>query len=345
MKMQSTPTGGPAFPDRIYRPFHVPPQRGLTVGVLLGLTVSLNAWPGEGTLVGPPEGCGRGCNFLSFSPAGNEFHLSGQFPRNPSPEWSRWTSVYWGPGLPQRASWTTELKLDMLSASVDATGTADEVFTVFGADTWPTPRGEGGYAICKDANEIALFKYHTEGNPFTILFWEEREIKHEQITLVLSMTWLASGVRVTARVEDLEHGGRTLYERSFLDGPGVDAVVEDPHFKGVNAWQDDNGSGYSLTNCWLGVWDLTPGDISPSIGVAAGNLRYTHMPYLDVNQAVCLSWPLTDGEFVVEAAPTLEGPWEEVTPGATSVDADRQQVWVLADEQARFFRLREVETP
>ncbi|MCP5520562.1 MAG: hypothetical protein H7A46_03315 [Verrucomicrobiales bacterium] len=346
MREQSVTTGGPTFAERVCSLLSVHPQGRFIVGVLLGLTISLNAWAGQDTLMGPPAGCGLGCDFLDYTLTGNEVHLFGELPRDPSPERLRTTSLYWGPGLPQRAGWTTELKVDLLSVTVDSNGTADDVFTVFIADTWPEPRLDGGYGICMDGNEIGLLKYHTVGNhPFTILFWEEREIKNQQITLVLSLTWLPEGVRVGARIEDLENDGKILYDRSFFDGPGVDAVLVDPHFKGVDAWRSDNGSGYGLSNCVIAVWDLTTSDTSPSIDVVAGNVRYSLAPCLNLNKAVCLGYPIPQGEFVVESAPTIDGPWEEVTPGATSVDGDRQQVWVLATEQARFFRLREVETP
>jgi hypothetical protein len=52
-----------------------------------------------------------------------------------------------------------------------------------------------------------------------------------------------------------------------------------------------------------------------------------------------------EGGFVVESAPATDGPWTEVTDGPREVVEGQQQVWVLASEQARFFRLREIGTP
>lgn len=62
-------------------------------------------------------------------------------------------------------------------------------------------------------------------------------------------------------------------------------------------------------------------------------------PVLDITSAVLLAWPGTEEGYVVDAAPTLDGPWSptEATP---FVQDGQHRVSVPANSGSRFFRLR-----
>lgn len=320
------------------------PAGALAAGLLLPTTFLL----AEDTLLGPPSGCGYGCDYFTYPSTGNRIDITGQFPPEP---WDglemRTGSCYWDVSLPWRTGWTTELKLDLLHAELGASGSADELFTVVLADSWPEPQQQGGYALAKDLNEIALLKYHTESQPFTVFFWEEREIKHENVTLILSLTRQSGGrVLVGARVEDLDHPGKVLYARSFLDGPGVDAPAPDPAPKNLPVWRADNGPAYALRNCVIATWDATPGEPPQDFQVIVENYRYASAPILNLDRAICLNWAPIAG-FHVEVAETPDGPWNRLAGAVESDNAAlrRRELWVTANDGMRFYRLAEDETP
>ena len=63
-------------------------------------------------------------------------------------------------------------------------------------------------------------------------------------------------------------------------------------------------------------------------------------PQLNIQNAVVLSWPVTATQFVLESAPTVDGPWETVPDPWSRTNATDIQVSVLASDSMRFFRLQ-----
>jgi hypothetical protein len=141
-----------------------------------------------------------------------------------------------GVRVPSMVGYTTELCLDILSAKDEVSGTADDVFTF--VLMWGS--GPSGYMAFKDRDEIGLLKERGP-NPPVVLFWEERVTPNENVTLVVSATRVGDSVRATVKVEDLAANGKVLYQRSFMDGPGVDAGLPEAPPHGWTWWAPDPG--------------------------------------------------------------------------------------------------------
>ena len=63
-------------------------------------------------------------------------------------------------------------------------------------------------------------------------------------------------------------------------------------------------------------------------------------PQLAIQHAVVLSWPLTQGQFVLESASTINGPWTPVPDLWWRTNTGQNQVSVLARDSLILFRLR-----
>lgn len=68
-------------------------------------------------------------------------------------------------------------------------------------------------------------------------------------------------------------------------------------------------------------------------------LTVTEAPSLTITPALILTWPIAAEGYLLESAPSVDGPWTvvEATP---SVEGDRTQVTVPAADAMRLFRLR-----
>jgi hypothetical protein len=62
-------------------------------------------------------------------------------------------------------------------------------------------------------------------------------------------------------------------------------------------------------------------------------------PQLKIERAVQISWPESGRAFVVESAPTPEGPWQPVTAPVQIKDGENR-VSILSDTDHAYFRLR-----
>ncbi|MCP5526873.1 MAG: hypothetical protein H7A47_08720 [Verrucomicrobiales bacterium] len=250
------------------------------------------------------------------------------------------------PDLPLLEGQTLELRLDCVRANRDG------VYAYIAyVDRQIGENLVAWYTLMRDRNEVFLAKsagapWSETKNQFTVMSWDYGAETDEPVTMVLAMTRLGDTVEITARILLRADPTQILFERTVRDGPGVDFPEDGPVGPQGMLSVPDVGPPFGEMgyNQEIGMYVLNEGG-EPLSEVVIDNLEYRYLPVLDVEKAVCLSRPLTEGEFVIEAAPTIDGPWEEVSSGATSVDGDRQQVWVLAADQARFFRLREVETP
>ena len=63
-------------------------------------------------------------------------------------------------------------------------------------------------------------------------------------------------------------------------------------------------------------------------------------PELTIQNAVVLSWPLTQGQFVLESASSVSGPWVLVPDPWWRTNAGQNQVSILAPDRLKLFRLR-----
>lgn len=108
-----------------------------------------------------------------------------------------------------------EFRVDMVS------GNGKDSFAIL---SWiPTSQNVAslsGYSIAKSSTDILITK--GVGKYF---FNEHRELKNENVTLVLKVRGEGSNVRITGQVIDKDTGG-SLFEYSFLDTPTADILVD-----------------------------------------------------------------------------------------------------------------------
>ncbi len=79
--------------------------------------------------------------------------------------------------------------------------------------------GGEGYTLFKDHDEIGLLKYWNGVASLSYFFWEERPLKNENVTLVLSFTRRGLNLRIDARVLDKDKANSVLFEYTVIDSP------------------------------------------------------------------------------------------------------------------------------
>ena len=67
----------------------------------------------------------------------------------------------------------------------------------------------------------------------------------------------------------------------------------------------------------------------------------TESPKPKIQSAIVLSWPVTEEDFVVEGADSLEGPWNVLELPIMEEDEEVKMV-VLANDRMEYYRLRMV---
>lgn len=62
-------------------------------------------------------------------------------------------------------------------------------------------------------------------------------------------------------------------------------------------------------------------------------------PALTIERAIRLTWPNAQGQFILESAPAVQGPWKPITVPVSNVMGGKE-AWVVSGPNASFFRLR-----
>jgi hypothetical protein len=184
------------------------------------------------------------------------------------------------------------------------------------------------------------------GLVFARLFHEVAPVKMSNVTLALALTGVGDSVRITGKVLDKENNDGVLIERTVMDTPGVDPTVSSA--EGVTILQPDPGPPFFRgVSVFLDLAQITDGN-QPEAEVVYDNFTFEQASAaeLRVERAVRLSWPAFSKPFRVEGAPTVEGPWMEVTGPMVQVDMVNY-LTVAAPEShgMEVFRLLEVESP
>jgi hypothetical protein len=164
-----------------------------------------------------------------------------------------------------------------------------------------------------DHDEIGAGKWR-DGDSAVLFadFGEASPARTENVTLVLQLASRADGVLVTAKVLDKDDGGRVLYRRSLLDGPGSDAGVPGPPLDRWGPFVPDWGSPITHVQVvYAEVSEIAEGT-PPPVEVVVDNLEYDlyDAPVLSAEKSILLSWPehTAQGQIAV-GAETVEGPW------------------------------------
>jgi len=66
-------------------------------------------------------------------------------------------------------------------------------------------------------------------------------------------------------------------------------------------------------------------------------------PELQIQDAVVLSWPVPQGNFVLESASSAGGPWEPLPEQWSRIKDGKTEVSVLAQNSMKLFRLRQTQ--
>jgi hypothetical protein len=204
-----------------------------------------------------------------------------------------------------------------------------------------------GYAFFKDQDEVALLKFWNGASSFAWFFYTNQPIKNQNVTLVLSLTRVGSDVKITTRVLDKDNANAVLFERSVTDTPQADPVLSNRAVRGTLSGPDLPGTPWAVVNTPTDVelsltWVNSDSSPQPPAQVVFDNLVVWQYepPQLAIQNAVVLSWPLTPGQFVLETAASVDGPWAPVPEPWWRTNAGQNQVSILAPDSLKLFRLR-----
>ncbi len=204
-----------------------------------------------------------------------------------------------------------------------------------------------GYAFFMDEDEVAMMKFYSGGTAYAMFFYETRPLRNGNVTLVLALTRRGSNVEITTRVLDKVNANAVLFERTVTDTPQADPVLPNRAYRGALTGPDVAGTPWPV-GAMPGTVELTMTWVNsqrPPAGSATAiydNLEVWQYesPQLTIQRAVVLSWPVTSGQFILESARSVEGPWEPVPNPWWRTNAAQNDVSILAPDSAKFFRLR-----
>jgi hypothetical protein len=227
-----------------------------------------------------------------------------------------------------------------LEARVDLVG-ANQNDAWAGINFWWDTLGTG-YIFWKDPDEVGLLKYYNGNSSLAWFFYQTNQpIKNQNVTLVFALTRLDPNLRIDARVLDKDNNNALLFEHTVIDTPQADPVVPmgAPDLPGT-PWPAASEPGYLCLNL-----EWTNPEHAPQGGVAQVifdnvEVRQYESPQLTIQNAVVLSWPVTAGQFVLDSASSVTGPWAPVPDPWWRTNAGLNQVSILAPDSGQFFRLR-----
>ena len=204
-----------------------------------------------------------------------------------------------------------------------------------------------GYWVLMDQDELVLLKFYNSATALACFFYENRPLKNENVTLVLALSRRGIHVEITTRVLDKDNGNAVLFERTVTDTPEADPVLPSRTVRGAPSEPDVPRAPWPLASApnLVGLslqWVNSDHGPQPAAQVLFDNLQVWQYesPELAIQKAVVLSWPVTSGQFILQSAPSVNGPWEPVPDPWWRSDAVQNDVCILAPDSMRLFRLR-----
>lgn len=254
------------------------------------------------------------------------------------------TSVTGGHSIPTSGplpdNQTLELRADLVGANQDDAWAGLDFF-------WsPDIRG---YTLWKDQDEIGLVKFSAGVTSFAWFFYENRPIKNQNVTLILALTRIGSAVKITTCVLDKDNSNAVLFERTVTDTPQADAVLPNRAVRGQIGMEDLPGTPWPVVTAppYVGLVLAWANPASATQGAAEltfdnAKVCQYELPELAIQNAVVLSWPSPQGQgqFVVESAGSVDGPWSPLANPWLRTNDGQCEVSVLAADNMKFFRLR-----
>jgi hypothetical protein len=231
---------------------------------------------------------------------------------------------------------TLELRADLVGANQNDAWAAIH----FGWDS-------EGYGFFKDQDEVALVKWYNGAQSLAWFFYENRPLKNQNVTLVLALTRVGSDLRINTRVLDKDNSNAVLFDRTVTDTPQADPVLPNRTARGEIGMPDQPGTPWPVVKAPAGielglVWSNPESATQGAAEVIYDNVQVWQYesPELAIQNAVVLSWPVTQGQFVLESAPSVNGPWGPVADPWWRTNAGQHQVSILAPDSLKLFRLR-----
>lgn len=285
---------------------------GGTWATLLG-ALALLAWPlapldaaviddfTGGWKVGGQGGGWGETNYFRWGVANDQMVISKQnpipTPRNEPP--ATYDNVYWRvPGMPGelKEGRTLELRMDLVHTS------ADDLFLMLACGA-----GNDAYFVHIDRNEVALMKYTLSG--ITTFYWDEVTHTNENVNVRLAVSRTDDdSASITVKVVDKDNQQATLYERSFVDGPGQDGPLSPPDPHGLNLFFATADPGGPLTDfraAFVACWQIIYTN-PPPLEMVLDNLEFYESSSLDIERSVLLSWSVnTEEEQIPVTADSL----------------------------------------
>jgi sugar lactone lactonase YvrE len=275
-----------------------------------------------------------------FREINQQFVVSGSYGRMqtnnpPATHTAAFHSSGWPPGpLPDRQ--TIEIRADLVGANQnDAWGGIHVVW-------W----GDGVYAFFKGQDEVALGK--VGGDRVAWFFYENRPLKNQNVTLVLSFTRVGSDLKINTRVLDKDNANAVLIDRTVTDTPQADPVLPNRAVRGKIGMADWPGTPWPLVKAPADVelgmsWVNSQAATQGAAEVLYDNVEVWQYepPELKIELAAIVSWPFSPGNWILESATAVDGRYAP-HPQTPEIRDSRHQVIVLATNQAQFFRLSQL---
>ncbi len=302
----------------------------------------------DGVKFGPGGGAGY-TNYFLWGVANGELVIRKANP-TPIPPYpgtmETYDNIYWPtPRLPDNnleEGRTLELRMDLIHAS------ADDLFLM--------PMCGGNYEGAEtiywafvDRNEVALVKYRNDTNNLsrshiTTFYWDIIATTFENVTVKLLFTKTnSSSLAITVKIVDKGNQQATLYERTFVDGPGQDGPVPSPDPHGYGFFTPDQGVPYPALSFAAAGCSHAIRTVPPPLEMRVDNVGCDvyYPPHLEIaqtNNGVALSWMLPQEEHIVVQATNLAGPWSPCQQPHTRT-GDAFCLQAPCDSCQKFFRL------
>jgi hypothetical protein len=205
---------------------------------------------------------------------------------------------------------------------------------------WLLPQAHG-YVFFKDEDRVSLIKFWNNASAYAWFFDETIQLKNENVVLALALTRDGANLKINTRVLDKENANAVLIDYTVTDTTEADPVVFP--------------SGWPAVSDFVGTpWPVTapPSDVELTLQWSGPQATFAQViydnlevwqyesPQLTIHNAVVLSWPLTQGPFVLETADNVDGPWTPMPNPWCRTNAGCTEASVAAPDSLKFFRLR-----
>jgi hypothetical protein len=204
-----------------------------------------------------------------------------------------------------------------------------------------------GYMFNKGGDALSLMKFYAGATKFAWFFYTNQPVKHENVTLVLALTRSGTNLNITTRVLDKDNGNAVLFDRTITDTPNADPVLLAYAAGGMIGMADPAETPWPLLMGPTGVQlNLSWGNslLAPNPRARAtfdnAELWQYESPQLTIQSAAVISWPVPQGQFVLESALNLNGSWTPVANPWMRTNNGVCEVSVPRTDSVRFFRLR-----